>query len=257
MTNTARVTWWGHSTVWLEDAGVRLLTDPLLTGRLAHLRRAAGPPPVLPGAPDAVLLSHLHADHLHLSSLRQVPGDPLFVLPAGAADFLRKGLGRPDARCAELRPGEEVTVGGVRVHATPAHHHDNRGPWSKLRAVPLGFVIEGALRTWFAGDTGLFDGMAALGPLDLALIPVGGWGPSLGDTHLDAAQAAEAVRRAKASTAIPIHFGTFWPVGMSRVRPEMFSEPGREFARRAAELVPDVDVRLLGQGESTVVGAAA
>lgn len=257
MTNSVRVTWWGHSTVWLADSGVHLLTDPLLTSRLAHLRRAAGPPPVLPGAPDVVLLSHLHADHLHLASLRQVPGDPVFVLPAGAAGFLRRGLRRPGARCVELCPGDETTVGAVRIHAVPANHHGDRGPWSRLRAVPLGFVVEGGLRTWFAGDTGLFDEMADLGPLDLALIPVGGWGPTLGEEHLDAAQAAEACRRAKAGTAIPVHFGTFWPVGMSRVRPEMFSAPGTEFARHAATVTPDTVVRVLAQGETTIVGPAA
>ena len=257
MTTSLRATWFGHSTVWLEDSGVRLLTDPLLTGRLAHLRRAAGPPPVLPGPPDAVLLSHLHADHLHLASLRQVPGDPLFLLPAGAAAFVRKGLGRPDARCVELLPGDSAAVGTVTVHAVPANHHGDRGPWSRMRAEPLGFVVEGGLRTWFAGDTGLFNEMADLGPLDLALIPVGGWGPSLGDEHLDARQAAEAVRRAKAAAAIPIHYGTFWPVGMSRIRPDMFHTPGREFARHAADLTPGTDVRVLGQGESTTVGPAA
>jgi L-ascorbate metabolism protein UlaG (beta-lactamase superfamily) len=243
--------------VWLEDSGVRLLTDPLLTDRLAHLRRAAGPRPVLPCAPDAVLLSHLHADHLHLASLRQVPGDPVFVLPAGTAGFVRTGLRRPGARCVELRPGEQTTVGALTVRAVRADHHAERGPWSRLRATPLGFVVEGALRTWYAGDTGLFDEMGAIGPVDLALMPVGGWGPSLGEGHVDPAQAAEAVRRAKAATAVPVHYGTFWPIGMSRVRPEMFHSPGAAFARHAATVAPDTDVRVLAHGETTTVGPAA
>jgi L-ascorbate metabolism protein UlaG (beta-lactamase superfamily) len=255
--NAARVTWWGHSTVWLEDSGVRLLTDPLLTDRLAHLRRAAGPRPVLPGPPDAVLVSHLHADHLHLASLRQVPGDPVIVLPRGTADFVRKGLGRPRARVVELSPGEEVPVGAVRVRAVRAHHHDVRGPWSRLRATPIGFTVEGSLRTWYAGDTGLFDEMAGISPVDLALIPVGGWGPSLGETHLDPAQAAEAVHRAKAATAVPVHYGTFWPVGFSRVRPHLFHSPAREFVRHAATVAPHTTVRVLRHGETTTVGSGA
>jgi L-ascorbate metabolism protein UlaG (beta-lactamase superfamily) len=253
VTNLARVTWWGHSTVWLEDSGVRLLTDPLLTNRLAHLRRMAGPTPRLPGAPDAVLLSHLHADHLHLGSLRTIGGDPLFVLPRGAADFLRRGLGRADARCVEVSPGEDVAVGAVRVRAVPADHHAERGPWSRLRAEPVGFVVEGAIRTWYAGDTGLFDGMAALGPLDLALIPVGGWGPSLGEGHLNPAGAAEAVRRAKVAVAVPVHYGTFWPIGFGRVRPQMFHTPAQVFARAAAAVT---EVRVLPHGGSTMVGTA-
>ncbi len=251
MTNTARVTWWGHSTVWLEDSGVRLLTDPLLTNRLGHLRRVAGPTPALPGDPDAVLLSHLHADHLHLGSLRRLGGDPVFVLPRGAGDFVRRGLGR-DVRMVEVAPGEEATVGSVRVHAVPAAHPALRGPWSRLRAAPVGFVIEGALRTWYAGDTGLFDEMRALSPLDLALVPVGGWGPSLGDGHLDPAGAAEAVRRATAAVSIPVHYGTFWPLGCGRLRRDLFRTPAETFTREAAGFT---DVRVIKHGETTVVGS--
>ncbi len=246
------VTWWGHSTIWLADSGVSLLTDPLLTDRLIHLRRMAGPAPQLPGAPDAVLLSHLHADHFHLPSLRAVPGEPLLVLPRGTAGFVVKSLGREWApRCVELEPGEETTVGAVTIRAVHAAHDGGRGPWSRLRSVAMGFVVEGSARTWYAGDTGLFDAMATLGPLDLALIPVGGWGPTLGaHGHLDAADGAEALRRVKAAYAVPVHYGTFWPAGLSRFRPHMFHEPGTEFARRAAVSSPDTQVRVLAQGET-------
>lgn len=246
------VTWWGHSTMWLTDSGVSLLTDPLLTDRLIHLRRMAGPTPKLPGPPDAVLLSHLHADHFHLPSLRAVPGEPLLILPRGAAGFVADGLGREWARrCVELEPGEETTVGAITVRAVPAAHDGGRGPWSRLRTVAMGFVVEGAARTWYAGDTGLFDGMSALGPLDLALVPVGGWGPTLGaHGHLDAVDGAEALRRVKAAWAVPVHYGTFWPAGLGRFRAHMFHDPGTEFSRRAATVAPDTHVRVLTQGET-------
>lgn len=245
--------------MWLADSGVRLLTDPVLTDRLIHLRRLAGPTPVLPGAPDAVLLSHLHADHFHLPSLKAVPGEPLLVVPRGSAAFVAKSLGRAYGdRCVELVPGEETMVGSVTVRAVPAAHDGGRGPWSRLRSVAMGFVVEGANRTWYAGDTGLFDGMSALGPLDLALIPVGGWGPTLGaHGHLDAADGAEALRRVKATWAVPVHYGTFWPVGMSRVRTHMFRDPGTEFARRAAMAAPDARVRVLAQSETLTIEPAA
>ena len=181
LVSTTEVTWWGHSTMWLADSGTTLLTDPVLTGRVAHLRRMAGPPPRLPGPPDAVLLSHLHADHFHLASLRIVPGEPRLIVPRGAGPFVARSLGAGAAdRCVELAPGEDTAVGGVRVRAVRAAHDGGRGPWSRERAVALGFVVEGAARTWYAGDTGLFDEMNDLAPLDLALIPVGGWGPTLG-----------------------------------------------------------------------------
>jgi L-ascorbate metabolism protein UlaG (beta-lactamase superfamily) len=253
--STTEVTWWGHSTVWLADSGVTLLTDPVLTGRLAHLRRIAGPPPRLPGPPDAILLSHLHADHFHVPSLRAVPGEPVLVVPRGAAAFAARAVPGAARRCVELGPGEETTIGGVRVKAVPARHDGGRGPWSRERAAAIGFVIEGAARTWYAGDTALFDEMHDIGPLDLALIPVGGWGPTLGaHGHLDARAGAEALRRVKATWAVPVHYGTLWPIGMGRVRRHMFDEPGARFAEFAAEAAPDSRVRVLAHGETLAVG---
>lgn len=253
------MTWWGHSTVWLADSGATLLTDPVLTDRVAHLRRMAGPTPRLPAAPDAVLLSHLHADHFHLASLRIVPGRPTLIVPRGAAAFVAKTLGSSFAtRCVELAPGEDVAVGGVRVRAVPAAHDGGRGPWSRERAAAIGFVVEGGIRTWFAGDTGLFDGMSEIGPVDLAVVPVGGWGPTLDPRrHLDAADAAEAVRRVKAGWAVPVHYGTLWPIGMAKIRTHMLHLPGGRFAEVAERVAPDTRVRVLGQGETLTVGRGA
>ncbi|HEU4421452.1 MAG TPA: MBL fold metallo-hydrolase [Pilimelia sp.] len=251
---TVRITWWGHSTVCVEDSGVRLLTDPVIAGRVAHLRRRRGksPTPDDVGRPDAVLVSHLHADHLHLASLRRVVGDATtVVLPAGGVRFIRAALGTPFARrCVELCVGEEIGIGAVRVRAAPAAHDGRRGPWSRHRADAIGYTLHGAATTWFAGDTGLFSGMADLGPLDLALVPVGGWGPTLGHGHLDSALAAEAVRLAAAACAVPVHFGTFWPIGFDRVRPDRFSSPGEEFAGLAATVAPDTRVEVLAPGQS-------
>ncbi|WP_412745679.1 MBL fold metallo-hydrolase [Krasilnikovia sp. MM14-A1004] len=253
------VTWWGHSTMWLTDSDVALLTDPVLTDRLAHLRRMNGPTPRLAHAPDAVLLSHLHADHFHLPSLRAVPGEPLLVLPRGATELVARGLGaRYAARCVELLPGEQTKVGDVTVRAVRAAHDGGRAPWSRHRAIALGFVVEGSARTWYAGDTTLFDAMAGFGPLDLALIPVGGWGPTLDPhKHLNAATGAEALRLVRASWAVPVHYGTFWPVGLSRVRRHMFHEPGDAFARHAAASCPDTKVRVLAHGETLTIGPDA
>ena len=241
--------------MWLADSGVTLLTDPLLTDRLIHLRRRGGGTPALAGPPDAVLLSHLHADHFHLPSLRAVAGEPVFVVPRGAAGLISRGLGRAAGRrCVELDPGEETMVGPVRVRAVKAAHPGGRAPWSKMQAPALGFVVEGRSRTWYAGDTGLFDEMSGLGPVDLALIPVGGWGPTLGaHGHLGPVDAAEALRRVRASWAVPVHYGTFWPVGMGRIRQHMFADPGTEFARHAAQTAPDSQVRVLHQGETLTV----
>lgn len=248
-----RVTWWGHSTVRLDDSGVRLLVDPVLTSHLGHLRRRRGPtPPPSVCDVDAVLVSHLHADHLHVPSLLRTGPGVRLIAPVGTRAFLRSRRGARGLadRCAEVAPGATVDVGGLRVDVVAARHDDRRHPWSTHRAPPVQFVTTGTGRVWFGGDTDLHPSMAELGPVDLALVPVGGWGPNLGPGHLDPARAVEAVRRVGARTAVPVHYGTFWPVGLDRVRRDMFLPPGARFAELAAEGLPGTDVRVLAPGDS-------
>ncbi|MFI6348093.1 MBL fold metallo-hydrolase [Streptomyces sp. NPDC050560] len=243
------ITWWGHATCTVEDAGVRVLTDPLFTRRLAHLRRRGGalPPPEAAVA-DLAVISHLHADHLHLASLARLAPGTRVLVPRGAPGIVR-GLRR--LAVTEMAPGDETEVGDLRVRAVPARHDGRRLPVGSRGAPALGYVLTGAARTYFAGDTGLFDGMAeAVGPVDVALLPVGGWGPHLGAEHLDPVRAAEALARLGAGSAVPVHYGTYWPIGMDAVRPHEFHAPGREFARIAGVRAPGATVHLLAHGES-------
>ena len=124
-----------------------------------------------------------------------------------------------------------------------------RNPFGAPTAA-LGFVVNGRNRIYFAGDTDLFDGMADFAPLDVALLPVWGWGPSLGHGHMDPARAARALTMLSPRLAIPIHWGTLYPAGLGWFRPRLLTEPPRRFARHAAELAPDVDVQVLEPGES-------
>ncbi|URM89052.1 MBL fold metallo-hydrolase [Streptomyces sp. MRC013] len=252
------VTWWGHATCTIEDSGVRVLTDPLFVRRLAHLRRRRGaPPPPEAAVADLVLVSHLHADHLHLPSLARLAPGTRLVVPRGATRAV-PGLRRlAGLRITEVGAGDEVAAGPVAVRAVPAAHDGRRLPVGPHRSPALGYVVRGAARTYFAGDTGLFDGMAeAVGEVDVALLPVGGWGPFLGHGHLDAGRAARALAALAPRAAVPVHYGTYWPIGMDAVRPHEFHAPGDEFARLAARLAPRVAVHRLGHGESVRPGAA-
>jgi L-ascorbate metabolism protein UlaG (beta-lactamase superfamily) len=246
-----KVTWWGHATVAISDRNTTILTDPVLRNRLAHLHRRRGPRPQLAEAPDAVVISHLHSDHCDLPSLRMLPQSTRLIVPKGAAGFLRGRLGERDF--VELAPGQETGVGELLVRAVPASHDGGRTPKSRIRAIALGYVVTGSRSAWFGGDTGLFDEMKSIGPVDLALVPVWGWGWTLGPGHLDPAGAAEAMRLVGPGQAVPIHWGTLWPMGCGRVRPDRFTRPGDEFAAHTAQVAPATDVAVLAPGESLSV----
>jgi L-ascorbate metabolism protein UlaG (beta-lactamase superfamily) len=170
----------------------------------------------------------------------------MFV-PAGAGPWMGTA-GFTDVR--EMAVGASVDVGGVLVRAVPAVHSGYRPPLGPT-APPLGFVVRGSRSVYFAGDTDLFDGMGELGePIDLALIPVWGWGPTLGrGLHLDPLRAAQSLRLIRPRAAVPIHWGTYWPHALGRVFPERLVEPPAAFVEYAAELAPDVQTAPTAVGD--------
>jgi L-ascorbate metabolism protein UlaG (beta-lactamase superfamily) len=245
------VTYAGHATVLIELDGVRLLTDPVLGAWLGPLHRQ-GPAPgaELVEGLDAVLISHLHRDHADPRSLRRIGAGVPLIVPAGTRDFFAgQGLGE----VVELGAGESHALGPVTVTATRADHEIGR---RGVVADPVGFLVEGTRRVYFAGDTDLFDGMADFGDLDLALLPVWGWGPNLGPGHMNPERAARAAALLRPRIAVPIHWGTFYPAGLSRHRPRPLSGPPREFAARVAAVAPEVRVEILAPGSTLPLAAS-
>jgi L-ascorbate metabolism protein UlaG (beta-lactamase superfamily) len=240
------VRWIGHSTVLVELDGVRLLTDPLLRDRVVMLRRSE--PLELEELEDldAVLISHVHYDHLDLGSLRRLRGAKTIVVPRGANALLRR---RVSASVHELGAGEEIEIGSVGVKAVHAEHDSARLLGKRTEA--LGYVVSGSSRVYFLGDTDLFPALAEVAPdTHVALVPIWGWGPSLGTGHLDPRRAAEAVALIRPRMAVPIHWGTYYPVTVRKSARDFLRTPVAEFEEAAAELAPEVDVRVLPLGGS-------
>ena len=251
----SRIRYLGHATVVIDLGDTRILTDPILTGRVMFIRRVADARPSPPRAPDAVLVSHGHHDHLHRSSMALLRRDTHIIVPVGLGALVRGwGFGR----VTELGVGDEIEVGVIRITAVTAVHSGMRPP-SGPRAEAIGFLLRGAGTTvYFAGDTDLFDGMDELARvgIDVALLPVWGWGPRLGAGHLDPERAAEAVERLRATTVIPIHWGTLWPIAMRWHRHRLTDPPlelveavaRRRLAARVVVLQPGASLDLPAEG---------
>jgi L-ascorbate metabolism protein UlaG (beta-lactamase superfamily) len=250
-----RITFVGHSTVLIELGGVRLLTDPVLRDRILHIRRdASAPSPEAARDVDAVLLSHMHADHFDPASVRDV-GAPRLLAPAGT----RRTLGRRGFHeLTEMAAGEVVEVGAVRVAAVPAMHDGRRIPLGR-RVEAIGYIASTDSRSvYFAGDTAPFPALAdAVGAVDVALLPIAGWGPKLHERHhLGPETSAQLAAAIRPRIVIPIHWGTLLRVGLGSRRDDILERPLREFSDHLARLAPGVELRALRPGESTLLDEA-
>jgi L-ascorbate metabolism protein UlaG (beta-lactamase superfamily) len=248
------ITWLGHATVVLELGGARMVTDPLLRAHAGPLwRRQPAPPSRLWHAVDAVLLSHLHHDHADLPSLRMLGQVPILTSPRNAAWLRRRGLqGVPLDDWAAV--GE---AGEVAVRSVPAVHHSRRMP-HRPNDVQGHLVRSAAGAVWLAGDTSLYDGMrdlpswAGVDRLDLAVVPIGGWGPRLSPGHMGPEEAAEACARTGARVAVPVHWGTFHvpPTGLFG---DWMDRPADAFAEALQRTAPGCRLARLRPGENVLV----
>ena len=262
-TQPARVTYVGHGTVLVEMDGARILTDPSLKRWTGALRRYGDlPDPSTAHRIDAVLISHLHLDHLDTSSLKMVPKSAVVIGPPLVGRTVHR-LGFKTV--IETRRDALLHVGDVEILTVHAKHTKRRWVLSPATE-PLGFIIQGSSTVYFAGDTALFHGMETLHErIDLALLPIETWGvrPPEG-RHLSPRSAASALKLLRPRMAVPIHWGTLYVPGSAyagkqatyawfqktRKRPEAF-------AALAAEMAPEVDVRLLDPGESLTIAPPA
>jgi N-acyl-phosphatidylethanolamine-hydrolysing phospholipase D len=236
------VTWIGHATLLVQMDHVTFLTDPIWSDTASPLsfagpRRFVAPGLALEDLPpiDFVVVSHNHYDHLDLATLRALARrDPAtrFLVPLGNAALLR---GEGIERVEELDWGDRAQHAGVTIHCLPAQHWSKRGLGDDQQALWSSWAVTGAQRRfYFAGDTGTFDGFgrigAALGPFDLAAVPIGAYEPAamMRETHLDPEQAVRAAVDVRAQRALAMHFGTF------DLSDEPLSEPPRRFAAAAA-----------------------
>jgi L-ascorbate metabolism protein UlaG (beta-lactamase superfamily) len=257
----AVVTFIGHSTFLIQTAAGNILTDPMYSERAGPLffgpRRVRQPavrfddlPPI-----SVVLLSHNHYDHCDRRTLGMLAArfDPIVVTPLG---------NRRLAESAGIRHVEELdwwqaaTIAALPITMTPAHHFSARTPFDRDRALWGGFVlVAGRTRIYFAGDTAyapFFPELRRrLGPIDLALLPIGAYEPRwfMRAVHMNPAEAVQAHLDLGGPESIGMHFGTF------QLTAEGIDEPLRalDAACREKGVAPS-RFRTLGFGDSARAG---
>jgi len=257
----ATVTFIGHATFLIQTAAGNILTDPMYSQRASPVN-FAGPRRVRqPGvafedlpAVSTILLSHNHYDHCDLPTLRRLaPGDPIVVTPLGNRGLVRSTGIR---RIEELDWWEDATGTAMPITLTPAHHFSARTPFDRNRALWGGFLlVAGGRRIFFAGDSAYAphfrDIRQRLGPIDLALLPIGAYEPRwfMSAVHMNPAEAVQAHLDLGSPRSIGMHFGTF------QLTNEGIDEPVRALDEaRRANSIPEEQFSTLAPGESIWLG---
>ncbi len=272
-------TWVGHATVLVQAGGLNILTDPVWSDVVSPFppigpRRVAAPGIRFADLPkiDLILISHNHYDHLDLATLKRLwdRDHPAIVTSLGNDTILKAhGIGATALDWGKSVDGGTLSGNGpgwkiqcenyehcpdYRVHVTRVHHWGSRWGTDKDRALWSGFFVETrAGNIYFSGDTGAGDmrwptEAAKLGPIRLAILPIGAFrfapGQMAAGAHIGPREAVEIFRKLGASTAIPIHWGTF------RLSYEAYDTPPRMldlFRRCAGIAAPRFRALRIGQ----------
>ena len=247
------VTWLGHSAIYLEIDGRRLLLDPMLG-------KAASPLPIfgkrfalshdidLAKVPkvDAVLISHDHYDHLDHETITTIDGRVgHYYVPLGVGAHLRR-WGIAEERITELDWWERADIHGIRITATPAQHFSGRGLTDRNRTLWASYAIEGRhARVFFSGDGGYgphFKEIGErLGPFDLTMMECGQYNEKWHAIHSFPEESVQANLDLRGGSMLPIHWGSF------TLAPHPWTEPAERVRTAAAEAGVPLLTPLIGE----------
>ncbi|MGX1886685.1 MBL fold metallo-hydrolase [Streptomyces sp. NPDC055287] len=244
-----RLTWMGHSSVFAEIDGRRVLFDPVWGERCSPFsfvgpkRLHPVPAPLASLGPlDVVVISHDHYDHLDMSTIRALAGTrTAFAVPLGVGAHLER-WGVPADQVHELDWNESVKIAGLSLTATPARHFCGRGLRNQQHTLWASWAVAGPEhRVYHSGDTGYFEGFKGIGaehgPFDATMIQIGAYSEYWPDIHMTPAEGVRAhldlqgglPAGLSSGPMLPIHWATF------NLAPHPWSEPAEGTVQAADE----------------------
>ncbi|OEF27558.1 MBL fold metallo-hydrolase [Vibrio rumoiensis] len=225
--NELRITWLGHSNVFLEIEKQRILIDPvfehaspdivkLFFKRNVNVPTARESLPI----PDVIVISHDHYDHLEKTTMQFYADKKVyFLVPLGVGEHLER-WGVAPSKIKELDWWEAVTINGVTYTATPANHQSGRTGFDTNKTLWASWCIRSQnASVFYSGDSAYSQHFKEIGermgPFDVAFMevaanvkkgrgfPVENWG------HMQARHTLKAFHDVKAKSLFPVHWSTY------------------------------------------------
>ena len=226
--------WIGHSTFFINNGDLDILTDPIFSKRASPIRFAG--PKRLIDSPlqisdlknvDIVVISHNHYDHLDIPSLKTIQKlfpEVIFLVPVGDKKLLKKYSLK---NIYEFNWWESFSLKNTKFIFTPTQHWSARGIFDRNKSLWGGWFIKTeSLKLFHAGDTGYSDDFKAirakLGSPDYAFIPIGAYDPEwfMGESHVNPEDAVQIMEDLGNPDSFGMHWGTFTLTSEDTIEPK-------------------------------------
>jgi L-ascorbate metabolism protein UlaG (beta-lactamase superfamily) len=217
-----RITWFGHSTSFVEMEGLTIFIDPMLgdvpapSPFLGTKRFQKELPISIDSLPkiDIVLISHDHYDHLDYGSIVKLKDKVAeFYVPLGIKAHLTL-WGVEASKITEFDWWESIRFNKVEFVSTPARHFSGRGVTNRNSTLWCSWVLKSEnSNIFFSGDSGYGKHFKEIGekygPFDFAMVECGQYNEQWSQIHMTPEETIQASIDVKSSLTMPIHWGSF------------------------------------------------
>jgi L-ascorbate metabolism protein UlaG (beta-lactamase superfamily) len=216
-----KITWLGHSSVFIQMDGLNILIDPILNTMASPVSftgvRRFSKVPVTPDEMpfiDVLLISHDHYDHLDyktIMGLNEKVGQ--YIVPLGVESYLL-GWGINAKKIQTLAWWDAVNVQNISFVLTPARHFSSRNPLRANSTLWGGFLLKSEnINIYYSGDGGYGKHFKEIyeryGRVDVFLAEAGQYNINWPNSHMNPREVFKASKDIDAVYVIPIHWGAF------------------------------------------------
>lgn len=213
--------WFGHSSFFMQVDGVKILVDPVFSGKASPLpggvRAYAGTDVYttedMPEI-DYMLMSHDHYDHLDYETALALKSKVKHVVCGLGIGAHYERWGYTQQQLIELDWGDSVNVKpGFTIYTEDTHHNCARG-LTRDQALWVSFFIQApSLKVYYSGDGGRDDRFKnfnqKFGAIDWAIMECGQYNKAWQSVHELPEEVAQSTIELQAKNLLPVHHSKF------------------------------------------------